>query len=114
MELGLRRSKDRAQGPAFARDKRSFQLDSYRGYCRRRRVQFRQCRGPVRWKKEDPCGDIPVIAVTAYGRPEDRARAPAAGFRLHLTKPVTPDMLAAAILRVLHDGGRSSRRIVQK
>jgi CheY-like chemotaxis protein len=38
--------------------------------------------------------------VTAYGRPEDRARALAAGFRLHLTKPVTPNALAAAILRV--------------
>ena len=59
-------------------------------------------------------GAIPVIAVTAYGRAEDRARALAAGFRLHLTKPVTPDMLAAAILRVLHEGGRSSRRIVQQ
>jgi CheY-like chemotaxis protein len=45
-------------------------------------------------------GRIPVIAVTAYGRPEDRARALAAGFRLHLTKPVTPTALAAAILRV--------------
>ncbi|HEY7024348.1 MAG TPA: ATP-binding protein, partial [Candidatus Limnocylindrales bacterium] len=45
-------------------------------------------------------GRIPVIAVTAYGRPEDRARALAAGFRLHLTKPVTPNALAAAILRV--------------
>ncbi len=59
-------------------------------------------------------GDIPAIAVTAYGRPEDRARALAAGFRLHLTKPVTPDALAAAILRVLNEGGRSTRRTVQK
>ncbi len=59
-------------------------------------------------------GDIPVIAVTAYGRPEDRARALAAGFRLHLTKPVTPDGLAAAILKVLNEGGRSTRRTVQK
>jgi PAS domain S-box-containing protein len=48
-------------------------------------------------------GRIPVIAVTAYGRPEDRARALAAGFRLHLTKPVTPNALAAAILRVRTD-----------
>jgi PAS domain S-box-containing protein len=59
-------------------------------------------------------GDIPVIAVTAYGRPEDRARALAAGFRLHLTKPVTPDGLAAAILKVLNEGGRSTRRTAQK
>jgi CheY-like chemotaxis protein len=46
-------------------------------------------------------GAIPVIAVTAYGRPQDKRRALAAGFRLHLTKPVTPAELAAAIVSVL-------------
>ena len=48
-------------------------------------------------------GDIPVIAVTAYGRAEDRARALAAGFRLYLTKPVSPGTLASAILKVRSD-----------
>jgi CheY-like chemotaxis protein len=28
-----------------------------------------------------------IIALTGYGQPEDRARAEAAGFRDHLTKP---------------------------
>jgi PAS domain S-box-containing protein len=42
-------------------------------------------------------GRIPVIALTAYGRPQDKRRALAAGFRMHLTKPVTPEMLAAAL-----------------
>jgi two-component system, sensor histidine kinase len=28
------------------------------------------------------------VALTGYGRPEDRDRARAAGFDLHLTKPV--------------------------
>jgi len=56
-------------------------------------------------------GDIPVIAVTAYGRPEDRARALAAGFRQHLAKPVTPAVLGTAILRVLNEDSRSPRRI---
>ena len=48
-------------------------------------------------------GNIPVIAVTAYGRAEDRARALAAGFRLYLTKPVSPGTLASAILKVRSD-----------
>jgi CheY-like chemotaxis protein len=42
-------------------------------------------------------GAIPVIAVTAYGRPEDKREALAAGFRMHIVKPVTPDVLAAAV-----------------
>jgi hypothetical protein len=46
-------------------------------------------------------GGIPVIAVTAYGRPQDKRRALAAGFRLHLTKPVTPAALASALASVL-------------
>ena len=42
-------------------------------------------------------GRIPVIALTAYGRPQDKRRALAAGFRMHLTKPITPEALAAAL-----------------
>jgi len=45
-------------------------------------------------------GAIPVIAVTAYGRPQDKRRALAAGFRLHLTKPIEPTALASALLSV--------------
>jgi CheY-like chemotaxis protein len=33
------------------------------------------------------------IAVTAYGRDEDRRRSHEAGFELHLVKPVGPDDL---------------------
>jgi CheY-like chemotaxis protein len=39
----------------------------------------------------------PAIALTAYGRGEDRKRALAAGFNLHLTKPVDPSELTIAI-----------------
>ena len=31
---------------------------------------------------------IPLIAVTGYGRPQDRDRAREAGFDAHITKPV--------------------------
>jgi signal transduction histidine kinase/CheY-like chemotaxis protein len=37
--------------------------------------------------------DIYLIALTGYGQPEDRARAVAAGFDVHLTKPVDVDAL---------------------
>ena len=37
---------------------------------------------------------VRLVALTGYGRPEDRARAVAAGFGAHLTKPVDPDRLA--------------------
>jgi CheY-like chemotaxis protein len=51
-------------------------------------------------------GQIPVIAMTAYGRPQDRKRALAAGFRLHLVKPVEPQVLASAIRSVLPSSAR--------
>ncbi|HZX79517.1 MAG TPA: response regulator, partial [Lysobacter sp.] len=34
-----------------------------------------------------------LVALTGWGREEDRARAHAAGFDAHLTKPVDPAML---------------------
>lgn len=40
---------------------------------------------------------IPAIALTAYARPEDRARALAAGFRAHLSKPLDPASLLREI-----------------
>jgi PAS domain S-box-containing protein len=38
-----------------------------------------------------------LIALTGYGRDDDRARALAAGFDDHLTKPVEPSLLAAKL-----------------
>jgi signal transduction histidine kinase len=37
--------------------------------------------------------DIRIIAVTGYGRSEDRARSRQAGINHHLTKPIEPDAL---------------------
>jgi CheY-like chemotaxis protein len=38
-----------------------------------------------------------LIAVTAYGREEDRRRSHEAGFERHLVKPVDPDDLRRAL-----------------
>jgi signal transduction histidine kinase/DNA-binding response OmpR family regulator len=40
---------------------------------------------------------LPVIALTAYAREEDRARAISAGFDLHCAKPIEPMELVAAV-----------------
>jgi len=43
----------------------------------------------------------PAIALTAYGRSEDRERALSAGFDEHVAKPTDAASLAAAIATVL-------------
>lgn len=42
----------------------------------------------------------PAIALTAFARSEDRAQALAAGFQQHLTKPLEPRELVAAVARL--------------
>jgi CheY-like chemotaxis protein len=42
-------------------------------------------------------GRIPVIALTAFGRVEDRIRVLGAGFQTHLTKPVEAEELVTVI-----------------
>jgi len=41
---------------------------------------------------------VPMVAVTAYGRVEDRIRLLSAGFNMHLPKPVDPSELVAVIV----------------
>ena len=57
----------------------------------------RTATGPMFAAGKSLGGRIPVIALTAYGRPQDKRRALAAGFRMHLTKPITPEALASAL-----------------
>jgi signal transduction histidine kinase/ActR/RegA family two-component response regulator len=45
----------------------------------------------------DEGGSTPAIAVSAYGRPQDRVRAVAAGFTMHVPKPVDPGELTAIV-----------------
>ena len=44
---------------------------------------------------------VPVIAVTAYAGPDNEARALAAGFKMHCAKPLDPDTVARAVLKVV-------------
>ena len=47
----------------------------------------------VRTPPADKGGQVIALAVTAYGRPEDRLCALAAGYQQHLAKPVMPGEL---------------------
>lgn len=40
---------------------------------------------------------IPAVALTAYGRPDDKQTAAESGFVQHVTKPVSPDDLVAVL-----------------
>jgi CheY-like chemotaxis protein len=51
----------------------------------------------VRARNESRGGAIPAAALTAYVRPVDRARALAAGFQMHLSKPIDPEVLVQAV-----------------
>ena len=48
----------------------------------------------------DQGGRVPALALTAYARREDRAQALAAGFHVHLAKPVEPRDLVEAVTRL--------------
>ena len=53
--------------------------------------------GKLRARAPRAGGDIPAIALTAYTRDEDRARALAAGFQIYMPKPIEPDELVKSI-----------------
>jgi CheY-like chemotaxis protein len=55
----------------------------------------------IREQSPDEGGRIPAIALTAFARAEDRARALESGFQAHVAKPVDADELCAAVVRVL-------------
>jgi CheY-like chemotaxis protein len=48
-------------------------------------------------------GSVPIIAMTAFVTPADRARLLSAGFQGFLAKPFTPDKLVAVILTLLDE-----------
>jgi PAS domain S-box-containing protein len=46
-------------------------------------------------------GQIPAIALTAFARNNDQQEALKAGFQMHLSKPINPEELIAAIVQLL-------------
>ncbi|HEY2368743.1 MAG TPA: response regulator [Polyangiaceae bacterium] len=62
----------------------------------------------IRARKPQAGGRVPSVAVTAYARPEDVRHALAAGFDLHLAKPLEPRDLIAAVVRLAHDKPRAA------
>jgi CheY-like chemotaxis protein len=48
---------------------------------------------------------IPAMALTAFAREEDRQQAIAAGFQMHVTKPIAPADLVAGVAKL---AGRSA------
>ena len=48
--------------------------------------------------------DLPAIALTAFARGEDAAKARQAGYGVHLPKPVDPSQLFSTITSVLSGG----------
>ena len=54
-----------------------------------------------RIRRRAATADIPAIALTAFTRQDDRAKALQAGFTDYLAKPVEPAALAAAIKRAV-------------
>ncbi|KYF58213.1 hypothetical protein BE08_06120, partial [Sorangium cellulosum] len=56
---------------------------------------------------EVPASGIPALALTAYTRVEDRRQAIAAGFQMHLAKPIEPNSLVTAVAHLV---GRAGNR----
>jgi len=46
-------------------------------------------------------GKTPAVALTAFGRPEDRIRSLRAGFHIHVSKPVDPAELIAIVASMI-------------
>jgi PAS domain S-box-containing protein len=54
----------------------------------------------VRTLGADEGGRVPAIALTAYGRAEDRVRSLSAGYNMHVPKPVDPGELTTIIASI--------------
>jgi CheY-like chemotaxis protein len=51
----------------------------------------------IRSMRSRLASQIPAVALSAYARMEDRTRALAAGFQIHLAKPVSLDELVTVV-----------------
>ncbi|MBE8969788.1 response regulator [Nostocales cyanobacterium LEGE 12452] len=55
----------------------------------------------VRTRTPEQGGQIPAIALTAFARNDDQEKAIKAGFQMHLSKPLNPEKLIAAIVKLM-------------
>ena len=51
----------------------------------------------VRARRAEQGGRVPAVALTAYGRSEDRAKVLSAGFQVHAGKPIEPGHLVGIV-----------------
>src|ERR1700741_468950 len=65
----------------------------------------------VRSLSRDEGGETPAAALTAYARDEDRARAIAAGYQMHISKPIAASQLVRMVAKL---AGRESEGHVPK
>jgi signal transduction histidine kinase/ActR/RegA family two-component response regulator len=63
----------------------------------------------IRGNADRSVSSVPAAALTAYARSEDRAKALRSGFQLHLSKPIDPAELMAAIASLAKRSGSSGR-----
>jgi len=56
---------------------------------------------------------IPAVALTAYGRVEDRVRALKVGFQTHIVKPVEPAELAVVIASLVRRPDRGRKKFIE-
>ncbi|MGH7895118.1 MAG: ATP-binding response regulator, partial [Candidatus Binatia bacterium] len=59
----------------------------------------------VRARTTEEGGRMMAIALTAYGRTEDRVKALSAGFQMHVGKPIEPSQLVSVVASVTGYGG---------
>jgi PAS domain S-box-containing protein len=55
------------------------------------------------WSREAG-GEIPAIAVTANARDDDKHKAIETGYQMHLSKPLNPEQLIAAVIQLVRPG----------
>jgi signal transduction histidine kinase len=61
----------------------------------------------VRARPAERGGEVPAAALTAYARAEDRVRSLAAGFQMHVPKPVDPAGLVRLVAALAAKAGRA-------
>jgi PAS domain S-box-containing protein len=65
----------------------------------------------IRRRRADQGGKVPALALTAFAGEEDRRRTEAAGFQMHVVKPVDVNRLVGAVAELLKVGNGSRAQV---